>query len=359
MAHVRMMAAAQPFISGAISKTINLPNEAESEELGEVYRASWKYGLKANALYRDGSKLSQPLNSASQDLFDLEAPVEPAVKAAEKIVVKYLTRRRRLPMRRAGYTQKAVVAGHNVYLRTGEYEDGALGEIFIDMHREGAAFRSLTNCFAIAISIGLQYGVPLDEYVDAFVFTRFEPSGMVMGNPHIKMVTSIIDYIFRELAISYLGRNDLAHVTPEDVRPDVLHKPTSRELQTEAAVVDITQAEQNSVDAAKQNDLFRASSSRVKMEGSEQIQAVASTPQIATSNAVGSAVSGGRTPQIASTVATSSPDRRFGTSRTSASDMARMQGYQGDPCNECGSFTMVRNGTCLKCMTCGSTSGCS
>src|SRR4029078_6826842 len=133
-------------------------------------------------------------------------------------------RRRRLPDRRAGYTQKARIGNHKVYLRTGEYEDGALGEIFIDMHKEGAAFRSMTNCFAIAVSLGLQHGVPLEEFVDAFVFTRFEPTGVVQGNPHIKMTTSIIDYIFRELAITYLERRDLAHVEPEDLRGDALHR---------------------------------------------------------------------------------------------------------------------------------------
>src|SRR5262249_45732328 len=181
----------------------------------------------ANALYRDGSKLSQPLNSVA-DAPDLdaeaaaEATTEPA-RVAEKIVYRYLAHRRRLPDRRAGYTQKARIGNHKMYLRTGEYEDGTLGEIFVDMHKEGAAFRSMTNCFAIAVSLGLQHGVPLDEFVDAFLFTRFEPNGVVQGNPHIKMTTSIIDYIFRELAITYLGRHDLAHVAPDDLRGDALH----------------------------------------------------------------------------------------------------------------------------------------
>src|SRR5205085_3564700 len=193
-------------------------------------------------LYRDGSKLSQPLNSVSDapELETLAAVTEegpappptvtvaaqqaPAVKIAEKIVHRYIARRRRLPDRRAGYTQKARIGNHKIYLRTGEYEDGTLGEIFIDMHKEGAAFRSMTNCFAIAISLGLQHGVPLEEFLDAFVFTRFEPNGIVVGNPHIKMTTSIIDYIFRELAITYLDRADLAHVAPEDLRGDALHR---------------------------------------------------------------------------------------------------------------------------------------
>jgi len=223
-----MMAAAQPFISGAISKTINMPYEASIEDVKQSYLLSWQLCLKANALYRDGSKLSQPLNTVS-DVLDValeegEEPRSAAVKAAEKIVYRYIANRRRLPDRRAGYTQKARIGNHKIYLRTGEYDDGTLGEIFLDMHKEGAAFRSMTNCFAIAISLGLQHGVPLEEYVDAFLFTRFEPNGMVQGNPHIKMTTSIIDYIFRELAITYLGRHDLAQVAPEDLRGDAMHR---------------------------------------------------------------------------------------------------------------------------------------
>ena len=229
--HIRMMAAAQPFITGAISKTINMPNNATVEDCKNAYLLSWRLGLKANALYRDGSKLSQPLQSALLDDDDLtenivEAPKAAAAPAiAEKIVervIERVTERERLPGRRKGYTQKAIVGGHKVYLRTGEYEDGRLGEIFIDMHKEGAAFRSLMNNFAIAISIGLQYGVPLDEFVEAFTFTRFEPSGIVEGNDTIKMATSVLDYIFREVAISYLGRDDLAHAEPGDMLPDTL-----------------------------------------------------------------------------------------------------------------------------------------
>src|SRR6266851_418112 len=229
MAHLKMMAAAQPFISGAISKTVNMPHESTIEDVKNAYFLSWQLMLKANALYRDGSKLSQPLNTVSDTLEPALAeaetpPPSDAVQAAEKIVSRFMGQRRRLPDRRAGYTQKARIGNHKVYIRTGEYEDGALGEIFLDMHKEGAAFRSMTNCFAIAISLGLQHGVPLEEFVDAFLFTRFEPNGMVQGNPHIKMATSIIDYIFRELGITYLGRHDLAHVDAEDLRGDALHR---------------------------------------------------------------------------------------------------------------------------------------
>ncbi|MDF1737232.1 MAG: vitamin B12-dependent ribonucleotide reductase, partial [Minwuia sp.] len=209
--HIRMLAASQPFISGAISKTINMPNSANVEDCREAYMLSWRLGLKANALYRDGSKLSQPLNAVAleEDGETLEEAVaeasltEKAQIVAERIIEKIVVRERdRLPSRRKGYTQKALVGGHKVYLRTGEFDDGRIGEIFIDMHKEGAAFRSLMNNFAIAISIGLQYGVPLEEYVEAFTFTRFEPNGIVQGNDAIKNATSILDYIFRELAVS-------------------------------------------------------------------------------------------------------------------------------------------------------------
>ena len=236
--HIRMMAAAQPFITGAISKTINMPNDSSVEDCKDAYMLSWRLGLKANALYRDGSKLSQPLNAqlVESDEEDDDAvetlvalnPPQRAAAIAERIVERVVERverdreRERLPDRRKGYTQKAVVGGHKVYLRTGEYQDGRLGEIFIDMHKEGAAFRSLMNNFAIAISLGLQYGVPLEEYVEAFTFVRFEPAGFVQGNDAIKNATSILDYIFRELAISYLGRNDLAHISPDEIGSTVL-----------------------------------------------------------------------------------------------------------------------------------------
>src|SRR5207344_2040297 len=238
--HIRMLAAAQPFISGAISKTINMPNDATVEDCKAAYLLSWKLALKANALYRDGSKLSQPLNSqliSDDDDEDdaTEAYYEKPMAArtaqvSEKVVEKLVERiivmreREKMPDRRKGYTQKAVVGGHKVYLRTGEYDDGRIGEIFIDMHKEGAALRSFINNFAIAVSLGLQYGVPLEEYVDAFTFTRFEPAGPVQGNDSIKYATSILDYVFRELAVSYMSRFDLAHVDPNESGFDALGK---------------------------------------------------------------------------------------------------------------------------------------
>ncbi len=317
--HILMMAAAQPFISGAISKTINMPSEATVDDVKYAYRLSWEKMLKAVALYRDGSKLSQPLSANLEDedeeaLAEAVASGDPARVAEEltaRVLVPYQARgRRRLPQRRTGFTQKATVGGQKVYLRTGNYEDGHLGEIFLDMHREGAAFRSLMNCFAIAVSLGLQYGVPLDEFVDAFVFTRFEPNGPVQGHDRIKMATSVIDYIFRELAITYLGREDLAHVEldAEDLRHDAVGTPgrkNAQELPT-ADVEDIA--------------------------------------ELLKPRAVAQAGTGGR-----QTLQTG----------MSQADMARSLGFEGDPCPECGQFKLVRNGTCMKCTECGSTTGCS
>ena len=212
MGHIRMMSVVQPFLSGAISKTINMPNEVTVDEIKEAYLASWRLGLKAMALYRDGSKLSQPLSSKSKEEKE-EAKVE-AQPVETRVVVVEKPIRRPMPAKRHGFTQEGRLAGHKIYLRTGEYKDGTLGEIFIDMHKEGAAFRSLMNCFAIAISKGLQYGVPLEEFVDTFTFQRFEPQGMVEGHPNIKMSTSIIDYVFRVLGYEYLGRTDFVQVKP-------------------------------------------------------------------------------------------------------------------------------------------------
>jgi len=335
--HIRMMAAAQPFISGAISKTINMPHDASVDDVKNSYFLSWQLMLKANALYRDGSKLSQPLNSVS-DAPELEVlasatapePKPEPVKIAEKIVHRYIARRRRLPDRRAGYTQKARIGNHKVYLRTGEYEDGTLGEIFIDMHKEGAAFKSMTHCFAIAISLGLQHGVPLEEFVDAFVFTRFEPNGVTAGNPHIKMATSIIDYIFRELAVTYLGRFDLAHVSPEDLRGDAIHE-IDPDYESEEVV------SENVVEPAPEPR-------RLAVPRSDHLKPGNGSP---------GKVNGFGKPEGARTIVA------VPVSLTDRVKQAKQKGYEGDPCTECGSMTMVRSGACLKCDTCGSTSGCS
>ena len=328
-AHIRLMAAAQPFISGAISKTINMPHSATVEDVKQAYLLSWQLMVKANALYRDGSKLSQPLNTVADTLEPaLAEPQAAPVRAAEKIVHRYIAQRRRLPDRRAGYTQGARIGNHKVYLRTGEYEDGTLGEIFLDMHKEGAAFRSMMNCFAIAISMGLQHGVPLEEFVDAFVFTRFEPNGMVQGNPHIKMTTSIIDYIFRELAITYLGRHDLAQVAAEDIRGDALH-----EQEGEAEDGPGHAAEHNPADSA------------FATPRTDHLQPLAGNGGAKQENGAGHRP--GPAPVLA------------GKAREDKVRLARLKGYEGDPCGECGQLTLVRSGACCKCDTCGASSGCS
>ena len=282
--HIFIMASAQPFLSGAISKTINLPEEASIEDVKEIYMLSWKSMLKANALYRDGSKLSQPLNSVLEIVPDSK-------KLTQNI--KQNSHREKLPLRRKGYTQKANIGGHKLYLRTGEYVDNRLGEIFIDMHKEGAAFRSLMNAFAISVSLGLQYGVPLEEFVSAFTFFRFEPNGIVQGNDSIKMCTSVIDYIFRDLAINYLGRYDLGQVSPEDLRGDFVPK--------------------------------KGETSKEKLNFPEKIE----------------------------------KNDENNLKNLTVIKNARSKGYTGDTCPECGSFEMVRSGYCLRCDSCGATTGCS
>ena len=321
--HIKMMAAAQPFLSGAISKTINLPNEATVEDIKSCYQLSWELGTKANALYRDGCKLSQPLSNKSdveevedENINAVDAAVgeaaalgieeltqEQVLEAAQKILdnskstefmrqLSSIVERKRLPWKRRGFTQKAKIGGQTLFVRTGEYNDGTLGEIFIDMHREGATFRSLMNCFSIAVSIGLQYGVPLDEYVSKFTFTRFEPSGMVEGHPNIKNSTSIIDYIFRLLGFEYLDRSDLVHI-----------KPTPQEAEAKAQQIE----EQKVVDT-----IIPQATPVVAVEGAKMLS-------------------------------------------------QQPKGTSGDalPCTNCGSLALVRNGTCHLCTNCGTTTGCS
>jgi ribonucleoside-diphosphate reductase alpha chain len=347
-----------------------MPNTATVAEVEDVYMQSWKMALKAIALYRDGSKLSQPLSAAlldevSDDLDDeefAEAPIaatsQPQIieKVTEKVITRYLKKRRSMPDRRGGYTQKAVIGGHKVYIHTGEYSDGTLGEIFIDMHKEGAAFRSLMNCFAIAISLGLQYGVPLEEYVEAFTFTRFEPNGMVHGHPSIKMCTSIIDYIFREMAVSYLGRHDLAHVAPEDLDPDTTGGDrTSVKNDGMVRGVDYTEevVEERHVTpgplklkAALPNSAgFIADAGRPKIEFEDRSAELDA----------GTAAPAG----VSAREAKRGAEKQAAAELSAKVQKARMQGYEGDACTSCQSFTLVRNGSCLKCMTCGATSGCS
>ncbi len=363
--HIRMMAASQPFISGAISKTINMANNSTVEDCKEAYLLSWKLCLKANALYRDGSKLSQPLSAIAideEDEMEMEEQVQapPATAStviAERIVERMVNERKKLPTRRKGYTQKAVVGGHKVYLRTGEYDDGSIGELFIDMHKEGAAFRSLMNNFAIAISIGLQYGVPLEEFVEAYTFTRFEPSGIVEGNDAIKMSTSILDYLFRELAISYLGRNDLAHVAVDDLQIDALG---GGEAQAEISDEEVKETGATPLD----NVINLTSTGYVRSNNFQVLQGGLSgmTMTAGAQMAEAAPATGNITPPAPSAKApraTSGGGTGGGSSRIDKVREARMKGYEGDSCSECGNFTLVRNGTCMKCDTCGSTSGCS
>jgi len=301
-----------------------------------AYMMSWKLCLKANALYRDGSKLSQPLNSVKdEDEFDHteevvnEAASKPndIIRIAERIIHRYIAKRRKLPFRRRGYTQKAKIGVHSVYLRTGEYENGQLGEIFIDMHREGAAFRSLMNCFAISVSLGLQHGVPLEEFVDAFVYTRFEPNGIVIGNPNIKMTTSLIDYIFRELAVTYLSRNDLAHISQEhELRTSPIDSISKLD----------NEADFDEEEIYSERIIDEPVSKSDKLTGTQTHISVQSESGVSAKKPV---------------IGVISEHERVRE--------AKMKGYTGDICQSCGSSTMVRNGTCLKCTTCGATNGCS
>ncbi len=306
MAHIRMMAAAQPFLSGAISKTVNLPNEASVDDVREIYEQGFKLGLKAVALYRDGCKASQPLSTSSSDTKQEEpTAAKAAVGPAGEKATHPEGARVRLPKKRRGFTQEAHVGGHKVFLRTGEYEDGTLGEIFIDMHKEGAAFRSLMNCFAMAVSVGLQYGVPLDTYVEQFTFTRFEPHGVVSGHPNIKFATSIVDYIFRVLGVEYLKRYDFAQVKPVEESVGI-DDPTGRQLEDETHPAPSPQTE---IASAAPPPLARAGGSDAHQHGALD---------------------------------------------------AQLEEMMGDApvCDSCGHIT-VRNGACYKCLNCGNSMGCS
>ncbi|KWT68394.1 Ribonucleotide reductase of class II (coenzyme B12-dependent) [Hyphomicrobium sulfonivorans] len=390
--HIYMMAAAQPFISGAISKTINMPNEATVDDCKASYMLSWKLALKANALYRDGSKLSQPLNAqvlgddvdeqdeAAEQMLADKPQLQRALAAAEALAKRVaeleakakeaerraaIRERTKLPNRRKSYTQKATVGGHKVYLHTGEYEDGKLGEIFIDMHKEGAAFRSLMNNFAIAISLGLQYGVPLEEFVEAFTFTRFEPAGLVTGNETIKNATSVLDYIFRELAVSYLGRHDLAHVDPREIVGET-GLGSSDEETDEALALDLPEQVTKVVSKGfMRGNLRLASGGRAASDDTGgYTDLTARYPAVETDTAVFPVTDGATALKADTSVMYSQTTlkRAEVSVRTRDADLraeARIRGYEGEACRECGNFTLVRNGTCLKCDTCGGTSGCS
>ncbi len=316
MSHVKMMAAAQPFLSGAISKTVNLPNDATVEDVRQVYEEGWRLGLKAVALYRDGCKASQPLSTSSKersedgDKTETEAAAPIAVAPPAPVAARPEGHRVRLPHKRSGFTQEAHVGGHKVFLRTGEYEDGSLGEIFIDMHKEGAAFRSLMNCFAMSVSVGLQYGVPLSTFVEQFTFTRFEPHGVVSGHPNIKFSTSIVDYIFRVLGVEYLRRYDFAQVKPAEEAP-AIEEPSLPKL--------------IAADNGTPTSIAPPSPSSMPPE------TLAARPEPAP----------------------------FVAEAHGALD-AQLEEMMGDApvCDGCGHIT-VRNGACYKCLNCGNSMGCS
>lgn len=340
MSHVGMMAAAQPFISGAISKTINIPNEATTEEIQEMYVESWRLGLKAVALYRDGSKMSQPLSSTSDDEDTAEENAASTASTSEELPLVAaaggdIPIRRRLPRKRTGFTQEARVGGQKLYVRTGEYEDGSVGEIFIDMHKEGAAYRSLINCFAISVSLGLQHGVPLEEFVSAFTFTRFEPSGSV-DHPNIKFATSVIDYVFRMLGFEYLGRTDFLQVKPEDLETVADSKTNESPL---AAALEKSggSLQANGSTTVKTNG---AAAPQEESAPAPVIVAAAAKANAATSNGGLQTVAAG------------------GAAATVMSD--HLSNMMGDApfCDGCGNVT-VRNGSCYRCLNCGNSMGCS
>jgi len=321
LGHIRMMAATQPFLSGAISKTVNLPHESTVSEIEAIHLESWKLGLKAVALYRDGCKLSQPLSTKSDAKSDAVAdkskktalasssvqaeslPAANSQSPQQNAQMTFAPVRHRLPAKRSGLTIESTVAGHKVYLRTGEYQDGKLGEVFIDMHKEGAAYRSMMNCFAIAVSLGLQYGVPLNEFVDKFTFTRFEPSGPVSGHPNVKFATSIVDYIFRVLGMEYLGRTDFLQVKPP---------------------VDLT-AEKDAAKTVYPKSPAESIRSGVPLPGMDY--------------------------QL------NMPLEASNTSDPVNGQLAEMMG-DAPPCDSCG-HTTVRNGACYRCLNCGNSMGCS
>jgi ribonucleoside-diphosphate reductase alpha chain len=322
--HVRMLAAIQPLISGGASKTVNMPAEATIEDIKAIYRLAHQQMVKCVAVYRDGSKLSQPL-SVSFDIDDDAAEplkTNDPVQVVERIVHRYIAKRRRLPDERTARVQKATIGGHKVYLTMGEFEDGSLGEIFINMHKEGAAFRSMMNNFAIAVSIGLQHGVPLEEFVDAFTFTRFEPNGPVQGDANIKMSTSIIDYLFRKLAVRYLGRYDLAQVKPE-MTVDAVAPVPEYETEVEASVV---------------------------VHPPVRPAALPSTN--GHSNGHSNGHHGGNGVALVAAARTT-----LGT--LTRAEESREQGYTGDACTNCQGFRVRRNGTCTVCEDCQTASGCS
>ncbi|MBI2342053.1 MAG: vitamin B12-dependent ribonucleotide reductase, partial [Deltaproteobacteria bacterium] len=365
MAHIKMMASAQKFISGSISKTINVPNETTAEDIEKLYVESWRLGLKAVAIYRDGSKHAQPLASVSDNKKKLQNQPDQNPSSVPAHFAQPILRRRRLPKKRSGFTQEARVGGQKIYLRTGEYEDGSLGEIFIDMHKEGAAFRSMMNCFAIAVSLGLQYGVPLEEYIDCFTFTRFEPQG-VTDHPNIKMATSIIDFLFRILGMEYLGRTDFVQVKPSDedlaqkirqktgtVTPTPVPPPSRGRVREGGQETDSLASEANASTTLKAVAtpsgaavISIAEAKNVQKPAEQKTQegiAVIKTTgaQVLANAAAGVSSAGGASANVSGVT----------------EHLSKMMG-DAPFCDQCGHVT-VRSGACYKCVNCGNSMGCS
>jgi len=382
MGHIRMMAATQPFISGAISKTVNMPGSATVGEIESVYRSSWEMGLKAVALYRDGCKSSQPLTAstkAGEEGKDAELPAEGQLELFPEIA-EYGPKRRMLPKRRRGITVEGRVGGHKVFLRTGEYEDGKLGEVFIDMHKEGSAFRSMMMCFAIALSKGLQYGVPLREFVDTFTFTNFEPRG-VCDHPNIKMASSVIDYVFRVLGLEYLGRTDLCQVKPEPAEtppPEHGELPPGLAERRKSPAANASPAPgQSAVQgrispaapkaipgkiASSDNAGHAGTPAGAPLRRKTDVAAAAKTPAKAKAAAPAAKAAAKPAPRAAEGTRTAreAETPRAPREAEGSSLERQLQEVMSDApfCDICGHIT-VRSGACYKCLNCGNSMGCS
>lgn len=359
MSHIKMMSAAQKFISGAISKTINMTHEITEEEIEKFYIEAWRAGLKAVALYRDGSKHAQPLNAAADKK---KNALKPAAAEQPHQPVMPILKRRRLPKKRHGVTVEARIGGQKVYLRTGEYNDGSLGEIFVDMHKEGAAFRSMMNCFAIAISLGLQYGVPLEEYIDCFTFTRFEPSGTV-DHPNIKMATSAIDFIFRLLGMEYLGMTDFVQVKPNEEDLAINLRAQMKDLKKKlaekrAGVKEVKSESPDFADPAVpksfNEDQKKPEPLPREEDESSQIPAIIAHKKTDYSGTV----DGLKTASTPSGVVVQLASTSKKESTNSASQLLSMMMGDAPFCDGCGHLT-VRNGSCYRCLNCGNSMGCS
>jgi ribonucleoside-diphosphate reductase alpha chain len=321
--HIRMMAASQPFISGAISKTINLPSDATVEDIKNAYFLSWKLGLKANALYRDGCKMSQALSTKSdkKGKNDVQEIKETIVeKVIEKIVVQEVPRRRKLPDERLSLTHKFSVAGHEGYIHVGLYEDGAPGEIFIKMSKEGSTLSGVMDTLALSLSMNLQYGVPLEVLCEKLVGAKFDPAGMTM-NKEIPMVRSLMDYMGRWMALKFLPKDKAKRFHNADLI-DMAYSVGSKSKEAFAMRLPVVDEGAPSMKFEVQQERLEAA---VEHKTSTEVEKAVADVAVAPT-------------KIA---------------------LAKQQGFTGSMCSGCGSFKMKRNGSCEVCLDCGATSGCS